>query len=122
MIYIGASIQYSCMNNMNQIKTVFAIVGLSIAMLASSFAVTVQATEQKEVLTYNVDIITPDLQYSYQEMSALLDSSKSFEDINGINLITPNNDVYVFANKGSNGNFVKDNILSLVEDSEFYRD
>jgi len=111
------------MNNQNQNKTL--AIGVMIAMIAFyaniDIVSTVQAQEQKEVLTYNVDII-PMLQYSYQEMSALLDSSKSFEDINGINLITPNNDVYVFANKGSNGNFVIDNILSLVEDSEFYRD
>ena len=91
------------MNTTNQKITVLAIVGLSIALLTSGLS-TVNA-EQHTVLSFKVHEDEIRNNYTYQEMSALVDKNESFEDIEGINLIV-GKDVYVYSNEGKNGNFV----------------
>lgn len=91
------------------IKTVLAIVGLSIALLGLS-APNIQA-EMYKVATN--DIIP---NYTYVGISKVLDSSKSFEDIDHVYMLIENSDmVATYLNQGSNGNFVLSSI-ELVSD------
>lgn len=96
-------------NSLNVLATIAMVAMVSTIVSGLS---AVQGQEDNGVLTFIVDQ-TPNLQYSYQEMSNLLNNNKSYEDLNGINLIY-NGEVYVFGNHGANGNYVIENILTLA--------
>lgn len=99
------------MKNTTSSKTVLAIVGLSIAILASFVSSDVQALPIQEQQVEANDIRP---QLSYQQVSELLDSNKSFEDIKGLNIqIQDTNIVAVYANMGANGNFVYQYMVEL---------
>lgn len=108
-IYMGQCIVYLQMNN----KTTSKILAVLTAMIALTSAVSteVQALPIQEQQV-NANDIQPQL--SYQEVSELLQTDKSFEDIEGLNLQIENtNIVAVYSNEGANGNFVYQYMVEL---------
>lgn len=68
-------------------------------------------------LMYKVDKSEIIPYYTYSGISNVLDPSKSFEDWTHINLLIDGTDnVAVYSNEGSEGNFVLQQILTLKDD------
>ena len=54
--------------------------------------------------------------YTYQGISVVLDPSKSFEDIEGLNLLIEDTDIVaVYSNEGANGNFMFQYMVNLED-------
>lgn len=80
------------------------------AMIA--FSTIGSSTVQAEMYKVAPNDIIP--QYTYSVISKVLDPSKSFEDLNGLNLLIENTDIVaVYSNEGSNGNFVFQYMVEL---------
>ena len=92
------------------------IVSLITIVISANSLVTVAALpdENSKIPMYKVaanDIIP---NYTYQGISKVLDSSKSFEDIQGVNLLIENTDIVaVYSNEGVNGNFMFQYMVEL---------
>lgn len=97
--------------NKTNITNVLAIVA-SIAILTISLGVSTVSALPVQEQKVNANDITPEL--SYQQVSELLQTDKSFEDIEGLNLqIIDTNVVAVYSNEGANGNFVFQYMVTL---------
>ena len=102
-------------NVMNNKNMVLAIV-LSIAVISANSLVTVSALpdENSKIPMYKVAVNDIIQSYTYQGISKVLDPSKSFEDIEGVNLLIENTDIVaVYSNEGVNGNFIFQYMVEL---------
>ena len=100
--------------NTKQQLNVLATIAM-VAMIASINGLSTVNAEKHTVLSFKVHEDEIRNNYTYQEMSALVDKNESFEDIEGINLVV-GKDVYVYSNEGKNGNFVFAYKVTLKED------